>query len=138
MKKFLLILFLFPWILIGQTKTTKGVQIVVAVNSEKQEIAALYMLSTIKKDKRALEDCANCSYFLGELIGEYQQLGVELNPRVGATVTVFKEQEVFAEKTTFPTDRFQSKNEVIMAKTKATVVENKKGELVLKTKNNEN
>lgn len=138
MKKVLPILLLVPFFLFGQRKATRGVQIVVAVNTKKQEITTLYSLPTIKKSKEELKNCAECSYFLGELEGDYKQHGIELSPMAGATITVFKDQEVFAKKVTFPLERFKSTNEINLAKTKATVVENKKGELILKTTNNEN
>ncbi|WP_350293319.1 hypothetical protein [uncultured Croceitalea sp.] len=137
MKKTLVVLLLLPLSMFAQTKTTQGTQIVAAVNAKKNEIVALYALSDIKKDKKPLQNCADCTFFLGELKGAYEQLGLSLSPKEGATLKVFTEQEVFAVKTQFPEKGFQAKKEVVLGTTKATVIENKKGELILKTKNNE-
>ncbi len=138
MKKILVVLLLFPLGMFAQTKTTQELQIVVALNAEKNEIDALYALTTIKKDQKALQKCPGCKHFLGTLAGDYEQMGMNIVPKAGSTITVFKEQEIFAEKTMFPPNGFKTKKEVVLGKTKATVIENKKGELILKTKHNEN
>lgn len=138
MKKTLVVLLLFTLGLFAQTKTTQEAQIVVAVNTEKNEIVALYPLVEIKKGQDKLQRCAACTNFLGVLSGAYEQKGMTLYPKEGAIIKVFKDQEVYTEQTKFPNTGFKPKNDVVLGKTKATVVENKKGELILKTKKNEN
>ena len=130
----LVALLLFSLGTLAQTRTTKGTQIVVVLKVEKTEILALYPLSAIKKDKGALQKCSNCTYYLGELKGSYDQSGLQLTPKAEATITVFTEQEVFAEQVVFPENEFQTKKEVVLGTTKATVIDHKKGALILKTK----
>ena len=137
MKRILIVLLLLPLLSWAQTKTTQGAQIVVGVKQHKNEITAIYALSAIKKDKKHLQ-CGNCSYYLGELKGAYEQQGAILTPEEGATITVFTEQEVFTEKKQFSEKGFETKKEVVLGKARATVVENKKGTLILKTKHDEN
>ncbi len=137
MKKILLLFLLFPIWLLAQTKTTQGTQIVAAVKVQKNEITTIYALATIKKDNGILKSCEECTYFLGELTGKYVEKGNALFPKDGATITVFKEHELFKKKARFPDKGFTANNSVMLGNTKATVLENKNGELILKTKNNE-
>mgnify|MGYP001794626724 CR=1 FL=1 len=130
----LVALLLFSLGTLAQTRTTQGTQIIVALEAKKNEILALYPLATIKKDKKALQKCSSCTYYLGELKGSYDQNGIRLRPKAEATITIFTEQEVFAEQVVFPEKEFQAKKEVVLGTAKATVVANKKGELILKAK----
>ncbi len=123
--------------LLAQTKTTQETQIVIAVKLTKNEIYALYPLTTIKKNQMVLQDCMDCSYFLGLLSGTYKQKGIRIKPSEGTTITVFKDQEVFTKKKQFPEDGFKIKNEVTLGGSKAIIIANKKGELILKAKNDE-
>ena len=138
MKKILFVLLLLPLGIIAQTKTTQKTQIVVALHTEKNQVDALYTLASIKKDQKLLQSCDRCKHFLGELSGTYEEQGMVLIPKAGATIIVFKEQEVFAEKKQFPANGFKTKDEIILGKTKAIIIENKKGELILKTNDDEN
>ena len=137
MKKIFVVLLLFPLVLLAQTKTTQETQIVIAVKLTKNEIYALYPLTAIKKNKKGLQGCMGCSYFLGLLSGAYEQKGMQIEPSEGTTITVFKDQEVFTEKKQFPEDDFKIKNEVTLGGSKAIIIANKKGELILKAKNDE-
>lgn len=130
----LIVLLLFSLGVLAQTKTTKGTPIVAAFKVESNEIVALYPLAAIKKNKKVLQKCSNCTFYLGQLEGSYDQNGMELKPKAETTITIFTEQEVLTEKTLFPEKGFQTKKEVVLGTTKATVIDNKKGELILKTK----
>ncbi len=133
-KQLLVVFLLFSLKVLAQTRTTKGTQIIVALEAKKNEIFALYPFSAIKKDKKTLQKCSNCTYYLGELKGSYDQHGLQLRPKAETTITVFTEQEVFADRGIFPEKGFQTKKEVVLGATKAIVIDYKKGELILKTK----
>ena len=138
MMRLIAIALLLPLGIMAQTKTTQETQIVVAVDTQKNEIDALYPLAYIKEDSKALESCATCKHFLGTLSGAFELNQSALSPMAGATIKVFKEQEVFSGESKFPDLGLATKKEVVLGNGKAKIVENKKGELILKTKNNEN
>ncbi|SHG74793.1 hypothetical protein [Flagellimonas flava] len=137
MKRLVLLIFLTPFCIGAQTKMAQEAKIVVSINKGGHTIDALYFLATIKQDKMLLEENSTTKYFLGTLTGEYQVHNREVLPSQGATIKVFKDQEVFSKDDIFPIKGFEEQKDVRLGKTKATVIENKKGELILKTKNNE-
>ncbi len=137
MKALIFILLLLPFCGNAQTKTAQEAKIVVAVNKGDNTIDALFFLADVKKDQGLLEKYPDTKSFLGALTGPYEKQNHVVLPKAGATIKIFKDQEVFSKDRLFPNKGFEKEKEVVLGKTKATVLENKKGELILKTKNNE-
>ena len=137
MKRLVLIVLLMPFYVGAQMKMAQEAKIVVSINKEGHTIDAVYFLADVKQNKKLLEEHSNAKYFLGTLSGQYKTQEHTVQPKQGATIKVFKDQEVYSKDKFFPDKGFEEQKEVLLSKTKAMVIENKKGELILKTKNNE-
>lgn len=130
-----LVLFLMIGICQSQTLSTKETKVVLIVDSESNNVTDLALFSIIQKmDKERLrKKYPNHKFYIGLLKGNYEIQGSDILPKENTSVIMFTEKQIFLEANFFSSDDLSPGDSFNIGKTKAKVVSNKKGELILKT-----
>lgn len=117
----------------AQERTTKETKVVVIVHEAHQQVAKLQLLNTfLKTDEEAIfKKYPKHSFFYGMLKGTYELRANEVSPLVGATITVYTERQLFAERNFYANKELIAGDTYKLGETKTAVVDSKKGELVL-------
>lgn len=130
-----ILLFLIMGVSHAQTLSTKETKVVLSVDSESQSVTAMTLFTTIQKMNKAMlkEKYSDCKFYIGLLKGNYEIKGTAVIPKEGTTVIMFTEKQIFPEAFLFSSEDLSPGDSFDIGKTKAKVVSNKKGELILKT-----
>ena len=130
-----IIFFLTIGVCHAQTLSTKETKVVLIVDSKSDSVTEMTLFTTMQKmDKELLKKkYSDCKFYIGLLKGSYEIKGVNIVPKEGTTVIMFTEKQIFPEAFLFSSEDLSPGDSFDIGKTKARVVSNKKGELILKT-----
>lgn len=119
---------------IAQSKTTKETKVIAVVTDNSITAIELFKNTSIQKEK-LIKKHPKSKFYIGLLKGRYELKKQVLIPKNDAVITLFTEKQVFKESLLFK-DKKPNQGEIIsIGKTKAKVIEVKKGELIIKTYN---
>ncbi len=131
------LIFLFSGILLSnsQTRSTKGAKIILVINKESNTVEHIELLANFqKKNKKQLTIAySNHKFFLGVLKGKYSLENDLITPGNNTTIILYTEKQFSFPEPYIQGDNLNLGDEFDLGKTKAKVIANKKGELVLKT-----
>lgn len=129
------ILFLIADVCHAQTLSTKETKVVLIVDSKSDKVTDMALFTVIQKmDKQRLKKkYADRKFYIGLLKGSYEIKGMDIIPKEGTTVIIFTEKQFFPEARIFPSSDISEGDSFKIGTTKAKVLSNRKGELVLKT-----
>ena len=120
---------------LAQERVTKGTKIILAVNEESEVVEHIELLINFQKIKKEqlLEKYGHHKFFLGELKGTYihNKNGILLGK--DTIVIMFTDKQFSPPGQYFEGDNLRPGDEFYLGDTKAKVITNKKGELIIKT-----
>lgn len=113
----------------AQTRSTKETKVVLLVNKSLNNVTGIILFDAKNAEHELPTKYPKSIFYLGVLKGSFELIEDKIEPKSGATITMYTNKQLFAN------DHFSpgEVEDITIGKFKTKVISSKKGELILKT-----
>ncbi len=129
------VIVLFSGICFGQERITKETKVILVVDNKSDAVEHIVLLASFQKtkEKQLMKNYSHHKFFLGLLRGSYNLNKNTIVPGKNTTIVIYTDKQFSPLEEFFQVEDFSPGDEFNLGETKAKVIANKKGELVIKT-----
>ncbi len=119
----------------GQERITKETKVILVVDNKSDVVEHIVLLANFQKteEKQLMKNYGHHKFFLGLLKGSYHLNKNTIVPGKNTTVVIYTDKQFSPIEEFFQSENISPGDEFNLGETKAKVIANKKGELVIKT-----